>query len=216
MAKKNSYSKEVFFELFIKSDIILSKCQLESLYEFHHLVRSFNNKYDLVRTINFKNLVQKHYIDCCYIARYVDFEPPLLDIGTGAGFPGIPLKIMFPEKEMILAEKRLKRIEFLDMAIRRLGLERINTYPHSINYNSLVSCRSVITRAVESIEKTLARTDSLLPQKARVFFMKGPNVGAEIKQRFGSFILQERIDYRIPGTSLSRSLIIYSKSKEII
>ncbi len=211
MGEKSLYTKKHLDGLLKRSDIFLPEARLGKLYLFHGLIRKYNSEYDLIRTVNFENIVKKHYIDCCYIGRFINFRAPLLDIGSGAGFPGIILKIIFPEKSIILAEKRSKRIDFLNIAIKEVGLENIEVYPHSVNNGSKIECASIITRAVEKIEKTLSRAESLLNNGSMAYFMKGPNVDAEIKEKYGSFMFHKRYDYRIPGTGLQRCLVVYRK-----
>lgn len=210
--KESKYTKKAFHALFRDSGIELTNLQTSQLYEYHKMIRLYNEEYDLVRTVNFVNLIQKHYIDCIYIARYMKFISPLLDIGSGAGFPGIPLKIVMPDMEIILAEKRAKRVEFLKMVINGLGLDKIMIYPHSISRNSSVSCNAVITRALESISKTLDRVSLILESGGYVFFMKGPNVGREMETGNALFKLFRKYDYTIPNSNLERSLIIFEKA----
>ncbi|RPI72170.1 MAG: hypothetical protein EHM45_22585, partial [Desulfobacteraceae bacterium] len=100
---------------FQKSRLSLSEQQYKHLWTFHQMLRAKNAEYDLTRIYQFDNMVQKHYIDCILILNYLKgkLPSPLLDIGTGAGFPGIPLKIALPKIELILAEGRHKRVQFL-------------------------------------------------------------------------------------------------------
>ena len=101
--------------------------------------------------------VQKHYIDSILVARLLKWKlpSPILDLGTGAGLPAIPLKIVCPETEFILSEGRPKRIQFLHEVVETLGLQKIEIYGHKTCTSFCRPVKGVITRAVESIPETL-------------------------------------------------------------
>ncbi|MBN1115167.1 MAG: 16S rRNA (guanine(527)-N(7))-methyltransferase RsmG [Oligoflexia bacterium] len=170
-------------KLLREAGISLTQNQLESLWKFHKLIRKYNTECDLTRLYNFESMVIKHYIDCLITDRFVKPGPPLIDIGTGAGFPGIPLKILNPEMTVTLAEPKPQRVKFLHIAISELGLKNINIYPHKItSNNNLEGYNSVITRAFETIDKTLKRVEKLLNKNGKIYFMKGPNSSEEIRE----------------------------------
>src|SRR3954452_4738002 len=145
-------------ELLSRSGIRLNREQLEQLWRYHNLIRKRNQDRELTRIIEFESMVIKHYVDCMIVGKFLTLPSPLLDIGTGAGFPGIPLKIRYPHLKLILAEPRPKRIEFLKEVIAELGLKNIEVFDHKVvSENFYQPVKGVITRAVEPIEKTLLR-----------------------------------------------------------
>ena len=99
--------------LFLDCGIQLNPAQLKCLWMYHGLIREYNPVLNLTRIRNFKNMVLKLYVDSILPADMLDLPSPLLDLGTGAGMPGIPLKIYQPRLEVILAESREKRAERL-------------------------------------------------------------------------------------------------------
>jgi 16S rRNA (guanine527-N7)-methyltransferase len=205
-------------EWFQRSNLTLNENQYKQLWLFHTLLREKNEAYDLTRIYQFDNMVQKHYIDCILAAKLLNWElpSPLLDIGTGAGFPGIPLKIACPEAEIILSEGRHKRVQFLREAVEALGLKGIRIYDHKVYSSFGLSIRGVITRALESIPKTLARVRSSLPPGGKAIFMKGPQCGDEIRKALmehgeGYRLLQD-LSYTIPHSSHHRRLVIFERS----
>jgi 16S rRNA G527 N7-methylase RsmG len=115
---------------FERSDLPLTEHQYQQLWRYHKLLREKNEEADLTRIHQFDNMVQKHYIDCILVARLLgwEFPSPTLDIGTGAGLPGIPLKIACPETEFILSEGRHKRVQFLQEVVETLTLRGIEIY----------------------------------------------------------------------------------------
>ncbi|MBN2372857.1 16S rRNA (guanine(527)-N(7))-methyltransferase RsmG [bacterium] len=204
-------------ELFEKSGLPLSDAQYGQFWRYHNLLRERNKEYDLTRIFNFTNVVQKHYIDSVLAAKRLNWKlpSPLLDIGTGAGLPGIPLKIVCPETEIILSEGRHKRVQFLNEVVDALSLEKVEIYNHKISPSFEKLVQGVITRAVETIPKTLLRIRGLLSPGGHAIFMKGPQCDEEIKEAlrvFGhEYHLIQEIPYTIPNTIHKRRLIVFER-----
>jgi 16S rRNA (guanine527-N7)-methyltransferase len=105
MLRPGLSSLKTWFE---RTSLPLSEQQYKQLWLYHTLLREKNAQYDLTRIYQFDSMVQKHYIDSILVAKLLHWQlpSPILDIGTGAGLPGIPLKIACPETAFILAEGR--------------------------------------------------------------------------------------------------------------
>ncbi len=197
-----------------KAGIRLEEKQLSQLWSYHNLIRKRNQDGDLTRLFSFHAMAIKHYLDCLMVAKLTRLPSPIIDVGTGAGFPGIPLKIFLPQIHFILAEPRPRRIEFLKEAIRTVGLKSVEVFEHKVTSQSFARpVYGVITRALETMDKTLLRTSGATQPGTRLIFMKGPNVDAELKDievRFADKVkLIEDHDYVLPGTDLQRRLIVY-------
>lgn len=203
-------------------DVLLKRCgirlsagQLEQLWAYHQQLRRHDEELNLTRIRNFENMVVKLYADSILPALHTALPSPLLDLGTGPGMPGIPLKIFRPDLHILLAESRQHRSEFLKTALARLGLSGIEVVERGIapDYDQPVA--GVITRAVEPIADTLARVAGCLQLNGLVIFMKGPRCDEEIEtaaQRFASsYDLIEDIPYRIPHTPHQRRLVCYRR-----
>jgi 16S rRNA (guanine(527)-N(7))-methyltransferase RsmG len=154
--------------------INLSAGQLKQLWAYHQLLRRHDAELNLTRIRNFENMVVKLYADSILPALHAPLPSPLLDLGTGPGMPGIPLKIFRPQLHILLAESRQNRIDFLKTAVSTLDLPGLDVVERGIapDYDRPVA--GVITRAVEPIADTLARVAGCLVQNGMVFFMKGP------------------------------------------
>ena len=162
-------------------------------------------------------MVQKHYVDCVLVAKMLGWKlpSPLLDIGTGAGLPGIPLKIACPDAELILSEGRHKRIAFLHEVVKALGLRGIEIHEGKIYPSFSRSVKGVITRALESIPKTLDRVMKCLEPGGKAIFMKGPSCNEEMEQALSVFRdtykLSLDLSYTIPHSSHHRRLLVFKR-----
>jgi 16S rRNA (guanine527-N7)-methyltransferase len=136
-------------------------------------------------------------------------------MGSGPGLPGIPLKIARPEVQMILAEPRGARAEFLSEVCTELGLEGVEVYPHKIGPGYPGRAQGVITRAVGTLSQTLERVAECLVPGGKMIFMKGPECDQEIaavRQDYSQlFRLAADRPYEIPGTSHKRRLLVYER-----
>lgn len=204
--------------LFKQGGIDLSSQQLDRLWIYHQLLRDHNPELNLSRIKNFTNMVQKLYMDSILPGQLMDLPSPLLDLGTGPGMPGIPLKIAFPHLEILLAESRRKRVSFLHAVLDELDLRGIEVIPTSIGprYERVVN--GVITRAVEPMETTLRRIRGCLNRDGSAIFMKGPGCNPEIQAaaaRFSrEYLLVRDHSYGIPHTPHRRRLVVFRRIEE--
>jgi 16S rRNA (guanine527-N7)-methyltransferase len=202
-------------ELLKKEKITLTQRQLELLWKYHKLIREHNKDHDLTRLFKFETIVTKHYVDCLTVPKLLKFDGPMLDIGTGAGFPGIPIKILVPELKVVLAEHRPRRVDFLNLVISELKLEDIETYDHKVISSSQIGLfKSVVTRALETIPETLMRVRNIMEKDGKVIFMKGPNCSKEIgdaKIASPIFTLYKDLHYAISKID-KRRLVVFTRS----
>ena len=118
---------ELFIEETKKIGIILKEKQLSQLEEYYNLLVEWNKKINLTRIIEKEDVYLKHFYDSLTLIKVIDLnkELSLCDIGTGAGFPGIVLKIVFPNLKITLLDSLNKRIIFLNEVIKKLDLKNI-------------------------------------------------------------------------------------------
>src|SRR4029077_6310712 len=112
--------------------IVLDAEQIQLLWRYHRMLREANAALNLTRIHNFENMVLKHYVDSLLVLKFVDLPAPLIDMGSGPGLPGIPLKIARPQVPMILAEPRGARALFLREVCEQLELKGVEVYDHKI------------------------------------------------------------------------------------
>lgn len=198
--------------------IALEDRGLDQLWAYHGMLRRANARLNLTRIHNFENMVLKHYVDSLLVLRYEELPSPLLDMGSGPGLPGIPLKIARPELRMILAEPRQNRARFLEETCRELGLEEIEVYAGKVGAKFPHRVRGVITRAVATIPETLERVVGALVPAGRMYFMKGPECDEEIEEarahHGAAFQLVGDHAYVLPHSPHRRRLVVYERTSE--
>ena len=119
--------KTKMIKRFEEAGLMLSEEKAAQFLRYYELLVEWNEKFNLTAITEFDDVVDKHFIDSCLGSRYLpESACSLADIGTGAGFPGIPLKIFRPELNVFLLDSLRKRVDFLNVVISELGLTGIS------------------------------------------------------------------------------------------
>lgn len=186
------------------------------LVEFYILLMNHQLRDNVTRLLKFRDIVIKHFIDSLMVTRLTELHFPLLDVGTGPGFPGIPLKIVYPDKPIILAEGVRRHVDFLKAVRLGMHLKELQIVGRNVDEKFEYPVRGVITRAVEEIPLTLKHVSQCLEVGGHVYLMKGPSVDQEVAaaRELGEFY--ELVDdhaYQLPSTPHQRRLVIYRKIK---
>ena len=108
-----------------KIDVILDEEQIQKFYKYMELLLEWNEKINLTAIVEPRDVILKHFVDSLTICKELQKNKTLADIGTGAGFPGIPVKILRPDLDITLIDSLNKRVNFLTMVIEALKLEKI-------------------------------------------------------------------------------------------
>lgn len=209
-------NKEEFISELKKNNIMLSSKQLEQLDKYYHLLVEWNEKINLTRIIEEKDVYLKHFYDSLTLSRVIDLnkELTICDIGTGAGFPGMVLKIVFPQLKIVLVDALLKRINFLNIVIKELGLSNIETvHARAEDYSKfhqkefdIVTCR-----AVSRLKKLLEYTVPLVKQGGYFIPMKA-NCDDEIEEcaklfKKKNLVIEKKEEFYLPIENSKRTII---------
>ena len=192
----------------------LSADEAEKFWRLHQLLVKRNPQGDLTRIRGFYNLLYKHYIDGALAAEFMNPEGLTLDLGSGAGFPGLPLAIRRPHWPLLLAEPRGRRLAFIEEAADLLGLGNVSVYPHKVGPRFNRAVDNLISRDFEPAAATLARAASWLPAGGRVYLMKGPRADRELKEAAlepHGFELESDRAYALGASGLERRFLTWRK-----
>lgn len=152
------YDFSFFINCLKSMDLSLSDDQIIQFEKYYDLLIEWNNKMNLTAITDFDDVILKHFLDSISIVKYVDFSriKKCIDIGTGAGFPGIPLAIVFPEIQFTLLDSLNKRVKFLKEVSELLGLNNIEEihgraedYASNMNYREMYDL--CVSRAVSKL-----------------------------------------------------------------
>ena len=205
-------NKEEFINELKKLNIMLSSKQLEDLNKYYHLLIEWNEKINLTRITEEKDVFLKHFYDSLTLIKVVDLnkELTLCDIGTGAGFPGIVLKIVFPNLSITLVDALLKRVNFLNVVIKELKLTKIEAV-HERAEEFVKKNKNkydiVTSRAVSRLNNLVTYCVPLL-NKNGVFLPMKANCDDEIEEIKNKNLRITRIEkFKLPYENSNRTII---------
>lgn len=201
----------------------LSEEQQNHFYQYMQLLLEWNEKMNLTAIIEPKEVLIKHFIDSISIVPHVKKAENILDIGTGAGFPGIPLKIVLEQISFTLLDSLNKRIHFLQEVTKQLKLERIE----SIHGRAEEFCGAerregydvVVSRAVAKLNVLLEYMLPFVKIGGRCICMKSLDIEEELEKAKKAIeilggMIEKVEEITLENTDITRKIVIIKKVKE--
>lgn len=212
-----------FIESLKLLNININENQLEQLNKYYNLLVEWNEKINLTRIIEKEEVYLKHFYDSATIVKVIDLNKidTFCDFGTGAGFPGIVIKILFPNLNVTLVDSLSKRINFLNIVIEKLKLEKIKTIHSRIEdfaKNNREKFDLVTARAVASLPILLEYATGLVKVNKYFVAMKA-NIDTELElsknaMQVLKIKLINRKYFLLPNENSVRNILLFQKQEE--
>lgn len=222
----NNYDYTSFLEDLKELNITLSEEQINQFMTYYELLVEWNSFMNLTAITEFHEVMKKHFLDSVSLIKAVndlgEKEYSLIDVGTGAGFPGIPLKIVFPNLRIVLLDSLNKRVTFLNEVISKLNLREIEAvhgraedlakkdYRESFDY--------CVSRAVANLATLseyclpFVKTGGFfVSYKSEKIMEEFENAGEAIKILGGKYVKQ--VEFTLPSSDIYRNLFVIQKVK---
>lgn len=193
--------------------------------QYKDMIKYWNEKINLTAITEDEQMVKKHFIDCIKIFKFSPLKEAknIIDIGTGAGFPGIPIKLVSSDTNVVLLDSLNKRINVLNEVINKLNLKDINTiHGRAEDFSRKVEYREKFDIAVSRAVANLSVLSELCIPYVKLggYFiaMKGPSVEEELKEGKNSVSIlggkiEDIIKIEIEDSNLNHNLVVVRKIK---
>ena len=223
---ENKYSTTQFENDLKKMGVTLSECQIEQFLQYYEMLAEWNEVMNLTAITEYDDVMKKHFVDSVSLIKAYDVskESTVIDVGTGAGFPGLALKIAFPELKITLLDSLNKRIQFLNEVIEQLGLSGVETvHGRAEDFAKPDKLREsfdlCVSRAVANLS-TLSEYclpfvkvgGQFISYKSEKVTEEAAAAGNAIKLLGGS--INGQIEFKLPDSDIYRNLFIIDKVKE--
>ena len=217
--------KKVFMEYAKKIDIDINEEQINKFYDYMNLLIEWNNKINLTAITDYNEIILKHFVDSLTINKCIKENNYVVDVGTGAGFPGIPLKIIRDDIKIVLVDSLNKRINFLNEVIKELNLKNIETvharaeeFGRNKKYRQKFDIAT--SRAVANLSTLSEYMIPLVKINGRCICMKGKEIKEELKDSLNAIkVLGGKVEnveeFELADNDINRSIIYILKEKDI-
>lgn len=181
--------------------------QINLFLDYLEILKKWNEAYNLTAIRNPEDMVAMHLLDSLSIAPFIKGKN-ILDVGTGAGLPGIPLAILYPERRFTLLDSNGKKIRFLFQTKNQLGLENVNeVQARAEKYQTEAPFSAITSRAFSGLVEMIEKTKHLLGKEGRFYAMKGqfPDQELSMLPKHYKVVASHRLV--VPGVNNKRHLV---------
>ncbi len=219
-------NKQLLMDCANQMHIDLTEEMSEQFMQYSALLLAWNEKMNLTAITDPREVVLKHFVDCLSLVPYLDLDEnsAIIDVGTGAGFPGMPVKIACPDVEITLLDALNKRLTFLEEVTEELGLSGVH-FVHSRaedggqNPEYREKFSHCVSRAVANMSVLAEYCLPYVRVGGYFVALKGPDVARELEESKNALgilggVVKEVIDIQIPYTDLAHNLVIIEKVSE--
>ncbi|MFV0343030.1 MAG: 16S rRNA (guanine(527)-N(7))-methyltransferase RsmG [Anaerocolumna sp.] len=208
-----------------KINVDISSEQASQLLTYYNMLIEKNKVMNLTGITEFDDVLRKHFVDSLSITKAHDFSGncKILDLGTGAGFPGIPLKIVFPHLKIVLMDSLNKRLNFLNEVIQELGLKDIETVHGRAEElgNNLVYREKFdicVSRAVAKLSSLSEYCIPFVKVGGAFIAYKADEITSELESADHAILIlggkyKEKYSLILPGSDIQRNLVVIDKIK---
>ena len=194
----------------------LTNSQLLQFESLTKLYDNWNNKINVISRKDISELNTRHVLHSLSIAKVIDFKSKskILDVGTGGGFPGIPLAIIQPKNKFILVESKKKKAQFILEASQALGLDNVLVIgKRSEEVGPKHSADAIVSRALGSLNYFIEKTKHLLAKNGNLYAMKGKNPEEEINSLIKGWAVAQIKKIDVPYLDAERHIITITRKK---
>ncbi len=183
----------------------------EKLFAYQSILSKWNSKINLTAHRSLEESLEKNFLDSIALLPFISQNKRVMDFGSGAGFPGLVLKVFFPELEIVLLEADLRKSSFLHAVIRELKLEKITVISQRVNVYQIELANfknffdAIVSRATISVSELILAGKFFLKPEGEVVAMVGKN-----DFDVGSHFVKKSFDYELPFSHSKRKIIAVS------
>jgi len=204
MLPPNDTLKAQFIAHLTALKLSLDATTIEAIFAYAQLLHQWNQIHNLTGAKTLEDIVLHHIVDSLTIAPYIK-GPNILDVGSGGGFPGVPLALVFPQNNFILLDSNHKKTRFLNHVVVTLDLKNVKAVCERVEKFSFApGFDTIISRATVSLKKLWAWTKHLVAPQGQLLAMKGKYPADELKE-LKVPVQIERLDF--PGVEAQRHVV---------